>query len=158
MKLWTIGAAVLALVVLAIQPAWGQRPNKEEREKKLLEKFDKDGDGKLSDEEKAAARKAMEASRRAEMLKKFDKDGDGKLSDEEKAAARKAMEERRGGKGAPTDRRAAMLKKFDKDGDGKLSDEEKAAARKAMEASRAKQRPDGAKRRRAGAKPAEEKK
>jgi len=67
----------------------------------IIKRFDKDGDGKLSDEEKAAARKAMQdrqragSDRMAEFIKKFDKDGDGKLSDEEKAAARKAFQERR---------------------------------------------------------------
>ncbi len=48
----------------------------------MLKKFDKDGDGKLSTEE----RKALMKSRKAEMLKKFDKDGDGKLSAEERKA------------------------------------------------------------------------
>ena len=74
-----------------------------ERMKKMLERFDKDGDGKLSEEERAAARAEMQkrreagglkgngAEKRAEMLKKFDKDGDGKLSDDERAAMREAM-------------------------------------------------------------------
>ena len=66
------------------------------------------GDGKLNEEELAAARKAMEARRaakprpdgdggalREKIRKEFDKDGDGKLNDEERAAARKAMEARR---------------------------------------------------------------
>jgi hypothetical protein len=70
----------------------------------MLKKFDKDCDGKLSDEEKAAAMKERGAGRPggkgpagrgpggfAELMKKFDKDGDGKLSDDEKAAARAAM-------------------------------------------------------------------
>jgi Ca2+-binding EF-hand superfamily protein len=77
--------------------------------KEILEKFDADKDGKLSKEEREAARAARE--------KEFDKDGDGKLSDEEK----KAMRE---------DGRKKMLEKFDKDGDGKLSDEEKASVPK----------------------------
>lgn len=83
----------------------------------ILEKFDKDGDGKLNDEERATMReegKARMEERRKEMLKKFDTDGDGKLSPDER---KKAMEERH----------AEMLKKFDKDGDGKLSEEERAA-------------------------------
>ena len=58
------------------------RPSREE----IMKKFDKDGDGKLSDEEKAEARKAMEA-RRKEMIEKFDKDGDGKLNEEERKVA-----------------------------------------------------------------------
>ena len=52
----------------------------------LMKKFDKDGDGKLNEEERAEARKTMEA-RRQEALKKFDKDGDGKLNEEERKAA-----------------------------------------------------------------------
>ena len=59
----------------------------------ILAKFDKDGDGKLNDEERAAAKAAAEAKmeeRKKEMIAKFDKDGDGKLSDEEKKAAEEA--------------------------------------------------------------------
>ena len=60
----------------------------------MLKKFDKDGDGQLSEEEREAMREArkgeMEA-RRAEMLKKYDKDGDGKLSMEEREAMREDM-------------------------------------------------------------------
>ncbi|MFM2196634.1 MAG: hypothetical protein RLZZ505_66 [Verrucomicrobiota bacterium] len=88
----------------------------------VIEKFDKDGDGKLNEAEREdarAARKEMEAARKKEMLEKFDKDGDGKLSDDEKKAAHEAMKKK-------------MLEKFDKDGDGELSEEERAEARKHM--------------------------
>ena len=51
--------------------------------KEILAKFDKDGDGKLSREERRAmfdeARKKREA-----LIKKYDADGDGKLNDAEK--------------------------------------------------------------------------
>jgi hypothetical protein len=47
----------------------------------MIAKFDKDGDGKLNDEEREKAK----AERQAEMIKKFDTDGDGKLSEEERA-------------------------------------------------------------------------
>lgn len=47
---------------------------------KVLEKYDTDKDGKLSDAEKAVMK--------ADGIKKFDKNGDGKLDDEEKKAAR----------------------------------------------------------------------
>jgi len=92
----------------------------------MMKKFDKDGDGKLSDAEKAEMKKEWEskkAAHEAEMLKKFDKDGDGKLSEAEKE---EMMKERKAAM------EAAMLKKFDKDGDGKLSDTEKAEMEKAM--------------------------
>lgn len=98
------------------------RPSREE----VMKKFDKDGDGKLSDDEKAELRKAManrggpSGGRRPtpELMKKFDKDGDGKLSEDEKAELRKAMEARR----------KEFIAKFDKDGDGKLNEEERKAA------------------------------
>lgn len=51
-----------------------------------MKKFDKDGDGKLSEEERAEARKSME-DRRKEMIAKFDKDGDGKLNEKERKEA-----------------------------------------------------------------------
>ena len=63
--------------------------------KQLIEKFDKDGDGKLSTEE----RKAAGAARKAEFLKKFDKDGDGKISAEEKKAIAAEWKKRRGDHG-----------------------------------------------------------
>lgn len=101
----------------------------------ILEKFDEDGDGKLNEKEREAAReerqKQMEA-RRAEALEKFDKDGDGKLNMEERKEAMKA-------------RRAEILKRFDENGDGKLSKEERAEARKAMpqRPQRARRGPEG---------------
>ena len=97
------------------------RPSREE----MIKKFDKDGDGKLNDDEKAELRKAMASKggpggRRLppHLLKKFDKDGDGKLSEDERAELRKGMEARR----------KEFMAKFDKDGDGKLNEEERKAA------------------------------
>ncbi|RKY13241.1 MAG: hypothetical protein DRP82_05665 [Planctomycetota bacterium] len=88
----------------------------------LVKKFDKNGDGKLSDEEKVTALKTTFK----EFMDKFDTNKDGKLSDEEltkvKEDVSKTMEEYK----------QRMIKRFDKDGDGKLSDEEKKAMRKAM--------------------------
>ena len=69
-----------------------------ERQKKLLKQFDKNGDGKLDDAERAQADKAIEQfrdraeKRRAEILKRFDKDGDGELNEAERAEAEKAHE------------------------------------------------------------------
>lgn len=81
---------------------------------KVMEQFDKDGDGKLSTEE----RKAMREEMRKEREKAFDKDGDGKLSETERAAMDAARKERE--------------KAFDKDGDGKLSLEERKAMHEEM--------------------------
>ncbi len=116
--LMTLGAMIGTCLIASAQdgpkrPPRHQGPPPPE----ILEKFDKDGDGKLSPEERQAAReahKAMAEERRKEMLEKFDADKDGKLSPEERT---KMQEERK----------AEMLKKFDKDGDGKLSPEERKA-------------------------------
>ena len=74
----------------------------------ILKRFDKDGDGKLSDSERAEFKKARAERRenggpgrpvgermREEIIKRFDKDGDGKLNDAERAEAEQASDEKR---------------------------------------------------------------
>ena len=73
---------------------------------RMVEKFDADGDGQLSEDERDKAREAWQR-------KRFDADNDGKLSDEEQAAAEAA--------------RAKHMGEFDKDGDGQLSEDERKA-------------------------------
>jgi flagellar motility protein MotE (MotC chaperone) len=54
-----------------------------------LKKYDKNGDGKLDDAEKAAIRKEREDLRKeqtAQLLKKYDKNGNGKLDEDEQQA------------------------------------------------------------------------
>lgn len=64
----------------------------------MLKRFDKDGDGQLSDAERAEARKAGEEMRekfqgmRKEAVSRFDKDGDGQLNAEERKALGDAWE------------------------------------------------------------------
>ena len=91
LKLFTV-IAVLA----GLAPASGTPEKGEERKghshsgiKELIEKFDKDGDGKLNAEE----RKAASEARKAGFIKRFDKDGDGKLSAEERKAVAEAVAE-----------------------------------------------------------------
>jgi len=94
MKLTLIAAiAVLAgLAAASGNPEEGRKHRGHPGIKQLIEKFDKDGDGKLNAEE----RKAAGAARKAEFLKKFDKDGDGKISPEEKKAVAEEMKKRFG--------------------------------------------------------------
>ncbi len=96
----------------------------------ILKKFDADGDGQLSEEERKKVREEM-ASRRSGLppllAKQFDKDGDGKLSEEERDAFRKEMAIK--GRKLPPH----LMQRFDKDGDGTLSEEERAGARQAWE-------------------------
>ena len=58
------------------------RPGSPEMRKMMLEKFDKDGDGKLNEAERAQAKKAME-KKGAEMFAKADANSDGKISKDE---------------------------------------------------------------------------
>ena len=108
----------------------------------LLRRFDKDGDGRLSQEERAAAEKERAAFGGAGLglkmdldnppelvLRRFDKDGDGKLNEEEKKAAREAF---MAGRGPGRPRMEGAIQRFDKDGDGKLNEAEQAAARQAF--------------------------
>lgn len=68
-----------------------------------LKQFDTDGDGKLSESERAAADSSMRAtiSSNPRAMERIDTDGDGKISDTEWAAGRKAMEDQRGGQRGP---------------------------------------------------------
>ncbi len=105
----------------------------------LLKKFDKDGDGKLNEQERAMARQCMEKKiaelkeKRKQHLKKviekFDKDGDKKLSEEELSAflneQRKMFRKMRDPKRHCLPKE--IIAKFDKDGDGELNKEERQA-------------------------------
>jgi len=99
------GAATYA-VAQGDGPGGPARPPEE-----LVQKFDKNGDGKLDDAERAqmkAAFAAKRAERQKEMLAKYDTNKDGKLDD----AERKVMEDT-----LLTERFKAM----DTNGDGKLT-------------------------------------
>ena len=92
----------------------------------ILEKFDADDDGKLSEDERKAMRAAIEERRKAhkaKILERFDADNDGKLSEDEKKAAREAAKAQR------EEIRAAVLKKFDANGNGKIDDDEREGIR-----------------------------
>lgn len=108
---------IAALTIPFAAHAEGDESKKRAKGKKframMIEKFDTDGDGKLSDSEKEAAKTAMKA-RRAEFIAQHDTDGDGKLSEEEKQAAKENF-----------------IAQYDTDGDGKLSEAERELARDA---------------------------
>jgi hypothetical protein len=97
----------------------------------LLRRYDTNHDGKLSEDELAAAHEGMlkdgfngggantERGKkfRAAMVKRFDRNGDGQLDDSEKAAMRKYF-----------------LDRFDTNHDGRLDDDERAAMREQLKA------------------------
>ena len=121
----------------------------EKRRQEMLQRFDKNGDGKLDDDEKAAMKEALKQERGPrgsgdigglaggaaaetvpgaelyvrEMIKRFDKDGDGKLDATELTEALKA-------RAAGGQFRQQMIKMFDKNGDGVLDESERAEAQK----------------------------
>jgi len=130
----TLSMIALALAgTLAVQaqepaPDGGQRERRPNRPTppEVLKEFDKDGDGKLNEEEAKAARQARQAKAeeaRKKALEKYDTDKDGKLSDEERKVLRADLEAKH----------KALLEKYDADKDGKLSPTEIKAARDAGE-------------------------
>ena len=58
----------------------------------ILNRFDSDGDGKLSKNERSNLRKKIQGKKQ-EIMQKFDANGDGTLNDEEWSKIRKAFQE-----------------------------------------------------------------
>jgi hypothetical protein len=85
------GKAAPTVEAAKTAPQGGEvRPHRGEgRRGDWLKRFDTDGDGKLSDVEKAKMEEA-----RKERMKKIDTDGDGEISQEERDAARKQYRKR----------------------------------------------------------------
>jgi hypothetical protein len=83
-----IAPGLLALALLAGPAARAEEPAKEKPLTKNQQQYDADHDGKLNDEEKAAAKAGAAAKAkhtREETLAKYDANHDGKLDDAEKA-------------------------------------------------------------------------
>ena len=95
---WFLLIAVLLSFAAAAGPGDGKA--------RLLERFDTDGDGQLSESERAAAQEARGgrgdedmAARHVEILEQFDVDRDGRLNDSERTALRESGMTPRGGRG-----------------------------------------------------------
>lgn len=115
MQKWlTYLGMITALVLMtAGRPALAEdgASDRTDRRARLLERYDADGDGTLSAEERDQARK----DRR---LKHADTNGDGQLSDEERSAAHEARKQHH----------QEILDKYDADADGRLSRSERQTA------------------------------
>lgn len=123
-------AGTLAVQAQEAPPEGGQRerrgPGNRPTPPEVLKEFDKDGDGKLNDEEAKAARTAMQARReeaRKKMLEQYDTDKDGKLNEEERKKMQEDMQAKR----------KALVDKYDANKNGRLDPEEIKAARDAGE-------------------------
>jgi Ca2+-binding EF-hand superfamily protein len=106
------------------------------RAEEILKRFDKNGDGRLDDDEKADAHEATMQEQIAKdtpppapqglayfpalALELFDRNHDGRLSDEERLSAMVFLEW-----GDPVATRGVLLARFDRNGDRKLDDGER---------------------------------
>jgi hypothetical protein len=93
-------ALILACAALALPAADGDDQGRHSGQvrQKILERFDADHDGKLSESERTAARNAFAErckERHPELFAKIDTNGDGQLSQEEAQAARERFHDRR---------------------------------------------------------------
>ena len=114
-------------------PVCEQQPGRHfnpERHKAMLEKFDADKDGKLSDEERKAAREAMKEAHG----QRGDRGPRGPRPEgaEGRPEGRPGNAEGRPGPRFSPEQRKAFIEKFDTDKDGQLSEEERKAAHEAV--------------------------
>ena len=112
MKKLLITALALSLGVILVQAAEGDPKPKptpppagaQPTLPDWVKKYDKNGDGKLDEQE----RMALQKERQAEMLKKYDKNGDGKIDETERQAM---MDDRKKEREAAIAKREGNLKK-----------------------------------------------
>ncbi|MDH3584851.1 MAG: hypothetical protein OER86_11625 [Phycisphaerae bacterium] len=118
-------ALTLAAGVLA-QERDSDRPDRHrsghDRRQQFMERFDKNGDGELSDDER---REGFAAMKKEHELRTYDKNEDGEVTDDERAAVRQEWEKRMADRREEY-RQRALLRKYDQDKDGELNPVEKA--------------------------------
>jgi Ca2+-binding EF-hand superfamily protein len=136
-------------------PVQRMDPERREKFKQMFKEYDANGDGRLDEAERAAAKEGIkerlrnDPAVRAKVLEKFDANGNGRLDPEEQAEAQAKMDELRGRfeerKGDMRQKfmarlennpemKAKLLEKFDANGNGAMDEAEWAAAREAFQA------------------------
>jgi Ca2+-binding EF-hand superfamily protein len=93
-KILLVTALVLSTSALAFSAPAKGKPSGPPVPPEILAKYDTDGDGKLSETEKAAMKADLEAKRQA-LIAKYDTNGDGVLDATERAAAEAAIQAER---------------------------------------------------------------
>jgi hypothetical protein len=120
-KYWILAVCIS----LVSSEAWAQGPKRSPRDpnqrKQMVEKFDKDGDGKLNKEEKTAAREAILAHRGGGGQRA--KGRRGGTSGEGQQRNQRGQSSRGGPKGFMADP-GAMFDRIDSDGDGNVTKEQ----------------------------------
>lgn len=96
------------------------RLDPENPSQEILDQYDLDGDGRLSEEELQKAREDMARNWRQEMIQRYDTDGDGQLNEEERRAMREDL--RNQGRVWDQMRRGWDAMLFDSDQDGRLTE------------------------------------
>ena len=109
------------------------------RAQETLKRYDKNGDGRIDDDERADAQEAMMKERmerqgqlgvgapealRARVLEMFDRNRDGRLDEGERAALQKFAEQST--PGANPALRGELMQRFDRNRDGKIDESESA--------------------------------
>ncbi len=89
----TLAVATVVLLTGGIATSWAKPKLPPARLTSLLKLFDADGNGKLDEEERQAAKDYL-AKKYEEIVAEWDKDGDGKLSGKEIAALRAHIREK----------------------------------------------------------------
>ncbi|MFI3243656.1 MAG: hypothetical protein R3Y56_05330 [Akkermansia sp.] len=117
------------------------RPDRAQMHQRALEKFDKDGDGKLNEEERAEA-KAFHQQMQKEGRPQRPEGAQQAPAPEGEAEAPQGPRGPKGKK-AQAPNRAKALEKFDKDGDGQLNEEERAEAKAFRQQMKKEGRPQG---------------
>jgi Ca2+-binding EF-hand superfamily protein len=141
MRIVTIALMMVAFCIVAAQPASGQRGDRKKLRARLLQRFDKDGDGKLDKREKAAARKAMQklrASRRGQARRQRGARGQQMRERGARAQRRgRGVGELRRGRRAATrggqQLRQGLMRRFDRDRNGRLDVRERRMARQRIQ-------------------------
>ncbi len=151
----SIIATILSITALAgtgfAGDQFGKPEGKGDGDGKPSNERHRDGEGKLTEEQRAALRERIEGmkEKHPELFKKIDTDGDGKISPDEREAAREKLEQfRQDGDRKLTDEQKEALReriqgmkekhpelfdRIDKNDDGKISPEEMHAAREILE-------------------------
>lgn len=115
-----------------------------ERAAEILKRFDKNGDGRIDDQERADAQEGLMKERldrqaivvnasasdplRARLIERFDRNKDGRIDADERAEAQKIFEDRASDPAVAV-LRADFMKRFDRNSSGKLEEEEMVAVR-----------------------------
>jgi Ca2+-binding EF-hand superfamily protein len=122
-----LGIFTVLSLLGAVALADDEPASREERRVEILERYDADGDGRLSgaeldelrEERGLRSEERRNARRQERRLNRWDTDGDGEISDDERATAHQERKRNR----------EANLEKYDADGDGRLNREERRTAR-----------------------------